>query len=146
MENQRVAIITAASRGIGAGCARELALHGYRVALMVRSASVLELAQELDGIAIQGSLTEVDDLRRLVDITLTQFGRIDVVVNSFGDPPRPDLLEISDQLWLKNSKLLFLSVVGLARFGTVPLKQRGGGVIINISACDSQEPSLATPF
>jgi NAD(P)-dependent dehydrogenase (short-subunit alcohol dehydrogenase family) len=143
---QKVAIVTGSSRGIGAGCARELAKQGYRVSLMARSSSVLDLAEELGGVGTQGSIANLGDLQRLVKSTLTQFGRIDAVVNSFGDPPRPDLLSISDELWLENFEMLFLSVVRLARLVTEPMQQIGGGAIVNISACDSQEPDLATPF
>lgn len=146
MSSKKVVIVTAASRGIGAGCARELAAQGYAVSLFARSPNVMDLAQGLGGIAVQGSLSNAQDLETLVQTTLNQFGRIDAVVNSFGDPPRPDLLEISDDLWLENFEMLFLSVVRLARLVTEPMRQQGGGAIVNISACDSQEPSLGTPF
>lgn len=146
MNSQKVAIVTAASRGIGAGCARELAAQGYRVSLMARSESVLHLAKELNGIAIQGSLSNLQDLERLVETTLDKFGRIDAIVNSFGDPPRPDLLDISDEIWMENFEMLFLSVVRIAKLVTETMRQQGGGVIVNISACDSQEPELGTPF
>ncbi|PIG90992.1 SDR family oxidoreductase [Gloeocapsopsis sp. IPPAS B-1203] len=144
--SQKVAIVTAASRGIGAGCARELVAQGYAVSLLARSPIVLDLAQELGGIAMQGSMSNLDDLEQLVQTTLNQFGRIDAVVNSFGDPPRLDLLEISDEMWLQNFEMLFLSVVRLVRLVTEPMRQQGGGAIVNISACDSQEPDLGTPF
>lgn len=146
MNQQKIAIVTAASRSIGAGCARELAAQGYKVSLMARSKHVLDLASELDGIATQGSITNFQDLQRLVETTLAKYGRIDVVVNSFGDPPRPDLLSISDEMWLENFEMLFLSVVRMARLVTEPMQKSGGGVILNISACDSQEPALGTPF
>ena len=144
--SQKVAIVTAASRGIGAGCARELAAQGYAVSLLARSPSIHDLAQELGGIAMQGSMSNVQDLEQLVQTTLNKFGRIDAVVNSFGDPPRLDLLEISDEMWLENFEMLFLSVVRLARLVTEAMRQQGGGAIVNISACDSQEPDLGTPF
>lgn len=146
MNSKKVVIVTAASRGIGAGCARELATQGYGVSLMARSESVLGLAQELGGIAVQGSMSNFQDLERLVQMTLDKFGRIDAVVNSFGDPPRPDLLDISDEMWTENFEMLFLSVVRIAKLVTEPMRQQGGGAIINISACDSQEPELGTPF
>ena len=146
MNAQKVAIITAASRGIGAGCAKELVQRGYRVSLLARSSNVLALAQTLNGIATQGSMASAKDLEALVKSTLDKWGRIDAVVNSFGDPPRPDLLEISDQMWIENFDMLFLSVVRLARLVTEPMRQQGGGAIVNISASDSQEPSLGTPF
>ncbi len=144
--DDNVVIVTAASRGIGAGCAKELSAQGYKVSLLARSASVLELAQSLQGIGLQGSLTSAADLATLVQTTLDKWGRIDGVVMSFGDPPRPDLLDISDQMWLDNFEMLFLSVVRLARLVTEPMRQQGGGAIVTISACDSQEPSLGTPF
>jgi NAD(P)-dependent dehydrogenase (short-subunit alcohol dehydrogenase family) len=146
MNSQKIVIVTAASRGIGAGCARELAAQGYIVSLMARSESVLDLAQDLGGTAIQGSMSNLQDLERLVESTLDKFGRIDAVVNSFGDPPRPDLLDISDAMWIENFEMLFLSVVRIAKLVTEPMRQQGGGAIVNISACDSQEPSLGTPF
>jgi NAD(P)-dependent dehydrogenase (short-subunit alcohol dehydrogenase family) len=146
MNAKKVAIVTAASRGIGAGCARELAARGYAVSLMARSPDILDFAHELGGIATQGSLANSQDLQRLVETTLAQFSRIDAVVNSFGDPPRPDLLSISDEMWRENFEMLFLSVVRMARLVTEPMRQAGGGAIVNISACDSQEPELGTPF
>lgn len=96
MNSNKVVIITAASRGIGAGCARELAAQGYTVSLIARSPAVLDLANELGGIAILGSIANAYDLERLVETTLEKFGQIDACVNSFGDPPRSDLLDISD--------------------------------------------------
>ncbi len=51
---QRVAIVTAAGRGIGAACARELANTGYNVVLMSRSEDASLLARELNGTGIQG--------------------------------------------------------------------------------------------
>ena len=146
MNTKKVAIVTAASRGIGAGCARELADRGYTVSLMARSERVLDLASELGGIAIQGSIASYQDLEKLVTNTLSRFDRLDAVVNSFGDPPRPDLLEIDDEMWQENFEMLFMSVVRMARLITKPMQQAGGGAIVNISACDSQEPDLATPF
>ncbi len=146
MNQQKIAIVTAASRSIGAGCARELAARGYKVSLMARGRNIFDLASELDGIAIQGSITKFQDLQQLVETTLANYGRIDAVVNSFGDPPRPDLLSISDEMWLENFEMLFLSVVRMARLVTETMQKSGGGVIVNISACDSQEPSLGTPF
>ncbi len=132
--------------GLEAGCARELAARGYTVSLMARSSGVLELATELGGIALQGLIANAYDLERLVKTTLEKFGRLDAVVNSFGDPPRPDLLDISDEMWMENFEMLFLNVVRMARLVTEPMRQQGGGAIVNISACDSQEPELETPF
>ncbi|QFS52523.1 SDR family oxidoreductase [Nostoc sphaeroides] len=146
MKAEKVAIVTASSRGIGAGCARQLAKQGYTVALLARSASVLDLAESLGGFGMQGSVGSEQDIESLVNTTLDRYGRIDAVVNSAYDPPRPDLLSISDELWQEIFSLLFLSVVRVARYVTEPMIKAGGGVIVNISAADSHEPDPGTPF
>jgi NAD(P)-dependent dehydrogenase (short-subunit alcohol dehydrogenase family) len=145
-QGANVVMVAAASRGIGAGCARELAERGYRVSLLARSPTILDLAQTLGGMGMQGSLTSLEDLQQWVAGTLIHYGRIDVLVNSFGDPIRPDLLDISDDLWQQQFEMLFLSVVRLARLVTAPMQRQGGGVIVNISASDTREPNLSTPF
>jgi NADP-dependent 3-hydroxy acid dehydrogenase YdfG len=66
MNQNKVVIITAASRGIGAGCAKELATQGYTVSLFARSEAVFDLANQLNGIAVQGSMNNAQDLQRLV--------------------------------------------------------------------------------
>ena len=62
----KVAIVTAASRGIGAACARVLHARGYRLALMSRMPAVQTIAKELDAVAIEGSVSQLTDLTRLV--------------------------------------------------------------------------------
>lgn len=142
---QRTAIVTAASGGIGAACARELAARGYRVALLARSERVLELAGELGGIGVRGSVAAPADLEHLVRHTLGQFGRIDAVVNNTGHPARGELLAITDVEWHQGLDLLLLSVVRLARLVTPAMLQQGGGAIVNISSFTAQEPSLPRP-
>ena len=82
--SDRAAIVTAAGRGIGAAVARRLAADGYRLALMSPSGASTELAAELDGFALTGSVTEPDDLAGLVAATMDRYGRVDAVVNHTG--------------------------------------------------------------
>ena len=86
----RVAIVTAASRGIGAACARQLAADGYHVALMARSEQVRAVAEEVDGFAVRGDLTQPRDIARLIDAVGERWGRLDVLVNNAGDAARGD--------------------------------------------------------
>jgi NAD(P)-dependent dehydrogenase (short-subunit alcohol dehydrogenase family) len=94
---REVAIITAAGKGMGAACARELATRGYSLALMSRSEEATDLARELGGVSLEGSVTEEADLRAVVDKTLEAYGRVDAVVNSTGHPPTGDILDITDE-------------------------------------------------
>lgn len=88
MTVEKVALITAAGKGMGAAIARELAATGYRVALMSPSGSAVALGEELGGFGIQGSVTEEADIDRLVQETVARYGRIDAVVNNTGHPPK----------------------------------------------------------
>ena len=141
----RVAIVTAASAGIGAACARELRQRGYKVSLLARSKAVLDLARDLDGIATMGSVADPDALAQLVSATLERYGRIDAVVNNTGHPAKGELLEITDAEWHEGVDLLLLSVVRLARLVTPTFERQGGGSIVNISSFTAQEPSLPRP-
>lgn len=141
-----VALITAASRGMGAACARELAARGWRVSLMARSAEVESLARELGGMATRGD-TSVDlDLARAVDATLRAYGRIDGVVNNTGHPPKGALLELSDRDWSAGLDLVLMNVVRMARLVTPPMLARGRGSIVNISSYAAFEPDLRFPI
>lgn len=145
MSEQKVAIITAASQGIGAGCARELADQGYRVVLMSRSEVIKAFAQDLGGIGLTGSVTEEKDLRALVDTTLRAYGRIDAVVNNTGHPPKGRLLELTDADWHAGLDMLVLNVIRMARLVTPVLLHQGGGAIVNISTFAAFEPTAKFP-
>ena len=129
-----VALVTAASQGMGAACARELAARGYRVSLLARSAEVEALARELGGGATRGSVDSADDLERFVDETIAAYGRIDAVVNNTGHPPKGALLEITDADWRTGLDMLLLNVVRMARLVTPAMRAQGGGAFVNISS------------
>jgi NAD(P)-dependent dehydrogenase (short-subunit alcohol dehydrogenase family) len=145
MTEQKVAIVTAAGRGMGAACARELAANGYRLALMSPSQESVRLAKELKGIGFSGSVANEADLKLLVSETLKTYGRIDAVVNNTGHPPTGDLLSISDMDWHGGLDLVFLNVVRMARLVTPVFVEQGKGAIVNISAFGAVEPSLTFP-
>jgi NAD(P)-dependent dehydrogenase (short-subunit alcohol dehydrogenase family) len=141
----RVAIVTAASRGIGAACARQLAADGYHVALMARGEQVQDLAQEVDGLAVRGDLTQPQDIAGLIDAVGERWGRLDVLVNNTGDAARGDPETLPDAAWLDGFELLFMSVVRMSRAALPLLRAAGGGAIVNISAADGLEPTLMFP-
>jgi NAD(P)-dependent dehydrogenase (short-subunit alcohol dehydrogenase family) len=145
MSEKKVAIVTAASRGIGAACARELARRGYALAVMARSADVLAFAVELGALGIEGSVAEEADLRRLVDATVERYGRIDAVVNNTGHPAKGELLEITDEQWRDGFDLLLLNVIRMARLVTPVMLAQHAGAIVNVSSYAAVEPGLRFP-
>jgi NAD(P)-dependent dehydrogenase (short-subunit alcohol dehydrogenase family) len=146
MAEQKVAIVTAAGRGIGAGILRRLTKDGYRVAALSPSGAAKKLAEELGGIGIAGSVAKADDLKRLVDATLAAYGRIDAVVNNTGHPPKGALLEIADEAWHQGVDMVLLNVVRMARLVTPVMERQGGGALVNILSYATFEPEAIFPL
>jgi NAD(P)-dependent dehydrogenase (short-subunit alcohol dehydrogenase family) len=145
MEDSKIAIVTAAGKGIGAAIARELAAHGYRLALMSSGGGAERLAADLGGIGLTGSVTAPADIELLVGRTVETYGRIDAVINNTGHPAKGPLLEISDEAWHQGLDLLMLNVVRMARLVTPIMRQQGGGAQVNISTFAAFEPDAAFP-
>lgn len=141
----KVALITAAGRGIGAGVAHELHQRGYQLGLLSPSESATQLGKELGGIGIQGSVLERKDLSRLVEEALARWGRIDAVVNHTGHPPKGDLLEIPDEDWQRGHDMVLAPVISMARLVTPTMLKQKSGAFVNITTFAAYEPSLIFP-
>lgn len=142
---QKIAIVTAASRGMGAAIAKDLAANQYKVVLMSTSGAADELAKSLGGIAITGSVLETSDLQKVVDAAMNTYGRIDAVVNNTGHPPKGGLLDISDEDWHLGVDMVMMNVVRMARIITPIMQEQGGGSIVNISTFAAFEPNKSFP-
>jgi NAD(P)-dependent dehydrogenase (short-subunit alcohol dehydrogenase family) len=145
MTQQKVAIVTAAGRGIGEACARRLHEDGYTPVLLSPSGSAVDVAAELGGDGFEGSVTDPDDLAALVETTEDRYGRLDAVVNNTGHPPSGDLLDISDEEWHRGLDLVLLNTVRMARLVTPIMASQGGGAFVNISTFSAFEPSPEFP-
>ncbi|WKU43649.1 SDR family oxidoreductase [Streptomyces sp. VNUA116] len=135
-----VAIVTAAASGIGRGMASELAAAGHRLVLLDIDESVHDLARDLGGSAVTGSLTDPAGLARLVDHALERHGRIDAVVNGAGHARNGALLDVTDEEWHDGLDMLLLSVVRLARLVTPHMERAGRGAFVNLSSYTAFEP------
>jgi len=145
MSEKKVAIITAAGKGMGAAIAKELATRGYQLALMSNAGGAESLAAELDGFGLTGSVTNVDDLENLVSRTMDAFGRVDAVINNTGHPPKGPLLDIPDDDWHAGLDLVLLNVIRMTRFVTPIMTAQGKGAIVNISTFTAFEPDATFP-
>lgn len=142
---EKVALLTAAGSGMGAGIARKLANDGYKVAILSSSGKGEALAEELGGIGVTGSNLNTDDLKKIVDKTMESYGRIDAAVNSAGHGPKGPILEISDEDWHLGMDVYFLNVVRVCRLVTPIMEKQGSGAIVNISTYATFEPESFFP-
>jgi NAD(P)-dependent dehydrogenase (short-subunit alcohol dehydrogenase family) len=141
----RVAIITAGGSGIGAASARALAADGFKVAVLSPSGKGEALGKELGGIGVTGSNQSDADLKRLVDLTLERWGRIDALVNNTGHGPRKPLMELGDDDWKAGMDMYFLTVVRPTRLVAPVMQRQKYGSIVNISSVAAVEPEAAFP-
>jgi 7-alpha-hydroxysteroid dehydrogenase len=136
----QVAIVTGASRGIGAEIARRFAEAGADVALVARSADDLDtVAADVRergrrALAVAGDVNDLAMLERLVEQTAAELGRIDVVVNNAGGSVSPPYLETRVEQ-LEASFHFNVSVpFELVRLAVPHLLAHGGGAVVNIGS------------
>ncbi len=141
----KVAIVTGASRGIGLAVAQRLAAEGASVVAASRSGS-----PGLD--ALGGAVTHVAAyLRRpeapaeVVARALETHGRVDVLVNNVGGGPevhgpRPSFLSVTDTDWLDTLELNLLSAVRATRAALPLMLERGSGSVVNVSSVNARRP------
>ncbi len=141
----RVALITAGGSGMGADAARRLAEENFQIGILSSSGNGEALAEELGGIGHTGSNLNVADHQALVDKVMSNWGRIDVLVNSAGHGPKGPVLEISDDDWHTGMEVYLLNVVRPARIVAPIMAAQGGGAIINISTFAAFEPDPLFP-
>lgn len=143
---QKVAIITAAGNGMGKAIAEKLNSEGYKLVLMSRSDNALKLAEAIGQVGFIGDITDKRDIAKLVDLCISNYGRIDSLVINTGHPPKGDLLDLSDEQWQDGMELVLMNVVRLIRLVTPYMVKQKKGAIINISTFAALEPSLTFPI
>lgn len=144
-EEAKVAIVTAASKGLGGGSARRLAELGWKVVLFARSEEVERLAAELGGIGVRGDIANPADLERLVQVALDAHGHIDGAVISTGHSGKGDLVAIPDAVWHEGLDLLLMPVVRLARLLVPEFQKQGRGSVVAVSSFAAIEPDPDFP-
>ena len=140
-----MALISAGGSGLGAAAAKRLATDGFKVAILSSSGKGEALANELGGIGVTGSNQSNDDLQRLVDAVMRQWGRIDVLVNSGGHGPRGPVLEITDEQWHLGLDIYLMNVIRPVRIVAPIMQAQKSGSIINFSSVAAFEPVAGFP-
>jgi 3-oxoacyl-[acyl-carrier protein] reductase len=140
----KVALITGAARGFGAGIAEVFGREGARLALIdIDGEGVERLAQQRSdhAIALPADVTEAEDWSTAVRACVGTFGRLDIVVNNAGTSHRNQpLLDVSEQeferVFAVNVKSIYLS----AQAAVPVMRKQGGGVFINIGSTAALRP------
>lgn len=143
----RVALVAAASRGIGFAVARELAREGARVFLCSRDESrASEAARRIHdqtGATVTGVAADVTDEKEtelFVSLAREQAGHVDILVTNAGGPPASTFSETDLDAFRKAFELNALSAIRLARLVLPEMRRQKWGRIINITSVSVKQP------
>jgi 3-oxoacyl-[acyl-carrier protein] reductase len=148
----RVAVVTGASRGIGAATARLLADEGASLVLGSRGAEGLDAvaaglrAAGAEVITVAGDVADPATTLSLVGAAVDRYGRLDVVVNNAGgESGNRGFEQLSDQDWELVYRLNVTSAVRLATAAVPVMRERGWGRIVNVSSYTARVPEPFCP-
>ncbi len=141
----RVALVTAASKGLGRATALALAAEGARVTVCARGEDALRATEhELSGIsqvlALVEDVTDPEAPQRLVQATVERFGHLDVLVANAGGPPPGRALEVDDDAFWAALEANLLTSVRLAREALPHMRAQGWGRICLITSSAVKQP------
>jgi NAD(P)-dependent dehydrogenase (short-subunit alcohol dehydrogenase family) len=142
-ESQKVAIITGAERGIGAGITSAFRRAGYAVIATSRS---IAASDEPDYLAVRGDITDVETARRVVEQALDRFGRIDSLINNAGIFIGKPFTEYTPDDYSAITAVNLAGFFHITQRAIPPMVRQGSGHIVNVTSslvdhADSKRPS-----
>lgn len=143
----KVALVAAASRGLGRAVAEELAAEGASLVMCARGKETLDEACDavrsasgVDVVGVAADVSRPDDIARLVHAAIARFSRIDILVTNAGGPPSGTFESLGPAKWDEAVRVTLLSTVNLCRAVLPGMKQRRWGRIINITSITVKQP------
>ncbi len=141
----KVALVSGASKGLGLGVARALALDGAKVSICSRDQAGIEAAaqqlREETGatvIAFAADVTKAADVQAWIEGSVSQLGKIDAILVNAGGPPGGLFKDITDSQWQAAFDLTVMSAVRMIRTALPHINT--GGAILTITSSSVQEP------
>jgi short-subunit dehydrogenase len=130
----KVVLITGASEGIGAACAREFRKRGARLSLTARSENKLIEAGGADAAVTAGDITDPDIRRRVVDRTMERFGAIDILVNNAGIGLYAPAWKAPPDEAHAMFELNFFAPLAMIQLVVPHMRERRSGMVVNIGS------------
>ena len=133
----KVALISGGTSGIGAATAELFVNEGAKVLFTGRSESKgAELASRLgaDVVYQHADVTQEEDIQASVEATVEKFGRLDVLFNNAGGPTAGDVANVTSDQIQYGVDLLLTSVILTTKYAIAPMREAGGGSVINNSS------------
>lgn len=145
--NNKVAIITGASRGIGKAIARAFGQQGAKIVIASRKQEAVDetvkdfLAEGIEAIGIAAHMGDTAQIKNLTEQTISHFGGIDIIVNNAAtNPSFSPVLETDNTMFDKIMEVNVKGPLSLCKLAYPVMKQKGVGSIINISSIEGITP------
>ena len=141
----KVALVTAASKGLGRASAQALAEEGVRLVICARGEEALEKARSelallTEVIGVVGDVTRPDVPQKLVDTAVHRFGGLDILVANAGGPPAMRALEVDDASLAAALDANLLTSVRLVQAAVPRMRAAGWGRIVCIASTSVKQP------
>jgi 3-oxoacyl-[acyl-carrier protein] reductase len=143
----KVALVAAASQGLGKACAIALAQEGARLVICSRSEqNIRKTAKEIEAMTgatvfpIVADVSKKEDIVTLVQKVISEFGTVHVLVNNAGGPPTGHILKVPDEEWSKGVQLTLMSVIRLIREVLPHMEKQRWGRIVSIVSIVAKQP------
>ena len=142
---ERRALVTGGSKGLGAAIARELVGEGVRVAICARNENEVLAAAEEQGAAYAqaADVTDPEQVRDFVARSAEELGGIDFLVNNAGGAHPGSFATLTDENWIADLDIKLFSLIRCAREVLPHMRAAGGGRIVNIGSVYSRYPDPA---
>ncbi len=139
----RVSIITGAARGIGRAIAEEFIKEGAKVVLVdIAETELAKAAEELgrygEVTAIKADVSNVEEIRRVVEEVIRKYGRVDILVNNAGVFSTGPLEELTEEQWNRVMRINLTSAVMFSKEVVKYMKKQNFGKIINMASLAGQ--------
>lgn len=143
----KVAVVAAASRGIGRAIAEELGAEGASLVMCARGKEALDEAVESvhssSGVQVLGVAADVsrpEDVKRVAHSAIESFGRVDILVTNAAGPPSGLFESLGPEKWDDAVRLTLLSTINLCREIIPGMRQRKWGRVINVTSITVKQP------
>jgi NAD(P)-dependent dehydrogenase (short-subunit alcohol dehydrogenase family) len=140
--NDRVWLVTGASRGFGRAIGKEVLARGHRLVATSRDVDAIEdlVAEDPSrAMAVRLDVTDADAARQVADAAVSQFGRVDVVVNNAGYAHVGAVEELSDQEWRRQIDTDLFGVVNVTRAVLPQMRRQRSGHLVQMSSLNGIE-------
>jgi len=143
----KVALVAAASKGLGRATAAALAAEGARVVICARGRDALEAARDeiarttgADVRAVAADVSTMEGIEAVARAAATQFGHVDILVNNAGGPPAGPFEKHDWEAWAAAVDLTLRSAVELTRRVLPGMRERKWGRILNVTSIAAKQP------